>query len=122
MDSKYVYRKENKNFQEEDESDISPRFKTDRKHSFTSSSITNSASNRDTESSVMGITSETATSNSELFSNSTGQMHTTSISDTSPKKLSNSLEYEELLDNSQIRDDKTTNNGMRSSSPLNDDE
>merc|ERR1712126_106136 len=94
----------------------SPQIRNDHNHSLISSSSTTNTSSSSSsnthsnnDSSVTGITNtETATSNSELFSDSTTgrSTNTTSISDgLSSKRRSKSLECEELL----IDDDKCNN-------------
>ena len=94
----------------------SPQIRNDHDHSLISSSSTTNTSSSSSsnthsnnDSSVTGITNtETATSNSELFSDSTTgrSTNTTSTSDgLSSKRRSKSLECEELL----IDDDKSNN-------------
>ena len=103
--------------------------KNDQDPSLSSTSTSNSSPNnshKDTESSVMGITTETATtSNSELFSNSTEPMltRTTESSDASANKMSTSLEYEELLDDKKVMlGDKKESGLVKSMHSVNVDE
>ena len=91
-----------------------------------SSSSASSSNHSNNESSVTGITTtETATSNSELYSTSTtGQTNTTSASDDiSLKRKSRSLECEELLivEDEKNKDDSNLHNQVKSNNSSNDD-
>ena len=110
----------------------SPNIQNNRDHSLISSSTTNSSSSSsnthsNNDSSITGITNtETATSNSELFSNSTTGRSTNSTSasdDSSSKRRSKSLECEELLvKNDESNNDETMlKNEMISAKSVNDD-
>ena len=111
----------------------SPQIRNDHDHSLISSSTTNTSSSSSSnthsnnDSSVTGITNtETATSNSELFSDSTTgrSTNTTSTSDgLSSKRRSKSLECEELLidDNKSNNDETIIENQLKSTNSEDND-